>query len=470
MFEHTHWVNRYREKLSPKGIPYYKQLGLFEQDEKAQTVGDQQVKANPAPTPINSPAPITPNEAAKNTPPNPNPNVIPKNAPQGQAAKMETQKNNPRVQEIFAVFIQRLREIDDTVDAYIKSAIKNFEQIDPENYLRVREEEKSERYEKVFLKTLKTLKEKEKEKLEIEGKLTEKEINEKIEQSLDEFKNKAREAAAAAESNTRDSEEGSRSDQEGEPLKKGLGIFGKNAQAVRMAKHVMLRIICFELLGVILGESSPMQVQFFNSVNKSIKPEEPSDKEEQTTKDEEDKQLDLPFPEEAFEEYLQTFIENEFNEIVVKINDELTIVMEAEPMMGTLRTLGNIFAKGGMGLQDSMVKLSSGDPKKLIGLMIKWFFTKQSFSTRIFGGTNAMAIVDSLTNGYLRDGMRDSKYKLIKDYLFTNIPQNFKVMDEEEFSKTIKGNAKKFQVVQGVINSAMKDILQAFIKAERLNV
>ena len=127
MFEHTHWVNRYREKLSHKGIPYYKQLGLFEQPENTA----QTVQANPSPTPnpaanaTASPTPIAPNEASKQAPAKPNINEVPKDASQGVAAKTETQKNNPRVQFIFSVFIERLRQIDDTVDAYIKSAIKN---------------------------------------------------------------------------------------------------------------------------------------------------------------------------------------------------------------------------------------------------------------------------------------------------------------------------------------------------------
>lgn len=486
MFKHNHWVNRYREQLSPKGDPFYKQLGILEADitanagtsEKTQSQADsnaaETVQPNPAPTPVaptpQPQKPIDPNKATK------------------EAAIAPAQKGDARVQRIFEYCHKVMLAKDNAFDAYVNSAIKNFDAEDIDNALQVRKEEKSSAFDRAFASKVQEIEERRRDELrKNNANISDKQIRIRLDELKKDIEDEAVTAAKAAETNRNDQTTSRRT--EGQPIKQGLGIFGKNAESIRLAKAIMVRIYSFEILSTILGNQTSLG-QANKYVQKTMQDLVDEAKEkiaEKKAEDEAEKQTaEKKSPgEEAIknpatnpegitlklEDIINNFdlntsyFEDEY--IKIKIDDEISVIIEANVIEGTARTIGNLFSKMGAGQHSSMVKFASQDKKKIIGSMIKWFFTKQSFSTRVFGGTNAMAVVDGLTQGYLH-AINNAAYKSMKDYFMLNIPQNMKVLSDEEFEKALAKNAGKFQLNQGVINEMITSILEAFIARERL--
>ena len=486
MFEHNNWVNRYREQLSPKGNPFYKQLGIMEatQDVKATAGTSSDIKTQAdknAAEPVGEPVP-----PAAPTPPTPQ-KPIDANKNIKEQAIAPAQPGDARVQRIFEYCHKVMLAKDNSFDAYMNSAIKNFNADDIDNMLRVRKEEKSSAFDRAFASKIKEIEESRRDKLRKDNpEITDRQIRLRIDELKKDIEDEAMTAAKAATTNRNDQTTSARSS-EGQPISQGLGIFGKSAESIRLAKAVMIRIYSFEILSTILGNATSLG-QANKYIQKTMqdivdeakqkiaehKDEEEAPKEEKKDPGEEaiknpatnpvtGKTLKLEDVMRNFD-IDESYLEDEY--VKIKI-DDYVVTIEAELVKDTLRTVGNLFSKMGSGQPSSMVKFASQDKKKIIGSMIKWFFTKQSFSTRVFGGTNAMAVVDGLTQGYLH-AISGGAYRSIKDYFMLNIPQNLKALSEEEFEKTLAKNAGKFQLNQGFVNEMMTSILEAFIARERL--
>lgn len=495
------WVNEYRKQLEPKDKPFFKSLGLLNEAEtsgglKANNV-DNNTTGAIANQAVDSAEKKNPEQPIK---PNPGPTQVKPEAPkQPPAAQPAANQPNPRIQFVFETFHNTLLKNAASIDAKINSAIKAFEGHDIENYKEVRKEENQTKdarilkynYHDIYRKELDKLKEdKDNRKLSDEeliamakenarqirketnqrdiaswdkiykqelAKLHEKEKNKS---SLRQLILKAKYLATQKVGKIANKEETNRDDRsadhraEGHPLKKGLGFIGENAESIRLTKAIVIRVICFEMLATILGQFGAFTKII--SVNDKIS----------TALKQLEKQK-APAPEEPPADEDNKNRSEYVDEVRIEIDGEV-IILEAGVIKDTVKTIGNLFSNVS-GQYSSAVKLAQKDSTSVIKLLIRWFFTKQSFSTNLFGGKNAMALVDGLTNGYLHE-IKTATYITLKDYFMAKLPASLQsIEDEKEFQNKVNLNAKKFQPSQGLINNITDEVLKAFIAQERLS-
>lgn len=443
------WTNEYRKQLESKDKEFFKQLGLYEADAVTannvnnDTTGaianqaDSAEKKNPEPQVKANPQPSQVKPDASKQPP---------------VEQKPVNQPNPRIQFIFETFHNTLLKNAANIDGKINSAIKAFEGNDTENYKKVREEERNTKdarilkynYHDLYRKELAKLKDKENDK-----------------SSLRQLILKAKYLATQKISKMSEKEDANRDDRSadhksnGQTLNKGLGFIGENAESIRLTKAIVIRVICFEMLATVLGQFGAFTKLI--SVNDKIS----------TALKQLEKQKAAPPEEEPVDEDNKNRTDY-VDEVRIELGDGQTIIIEAGVIKDTIKTIGNLFSNVS-GQYSSAVKLAQKDSTSVIKLLIRWFFTKQSFSTNLFGGKNAMALVDGLTNGYLHE-IKTGTYITLKDYFMAKLPASLQsIEDEKEFQNKVGSNAKKFQPSQGLINNITDEVLKAFIAQERLS-
>ena len=446
------WVNEYRKQLDGKSKPFFKELGFVE-------------------APVER---ITPTAAARPTP-GATPTPAQNNAPEGQKMasekpqtaqpKAESADNTmKRINIIKDVFHETLVKNAQAVDAALSKAFTTFQS----GHMSVEDTKKEididikKEWDKAFFNAYKDSKYR---KPDEEGK------------SQDEKRKKDATLKADLEIQKMigdDSFTMKDYPQQSRGVSGGLGIFGESADSVRLAKAVVIRIICFELLGIILGAPSELSTMSLETELEALKKKERADAKKGLNAQE---KIDKQF-------LNKDKIENEEVRLVI---DGMVVILNEGAVTGTIK---NVAAKtterlfSGMDRlvkHSSMVNLAKTDTNKIGDIIIRWFLTTASFSTRLLDGHNATAIVDGLTQGYLTH-MNPTAKQFIRDLFYQKLPTQFAApstgqpgstapkMSIKQFETQIRNNAKKFQVAQNTtaINRIMKECLEAFMASGRL--
>lgn len=472
------WVNEYRSQLNKKTDKYFQQLGLME----APTTPP----ATPQPAPAAAPAQTPPAQ------PQAQPEA-PKQAPAPAPAPTNEDTTQKRINAIKDIFHQTLLNNAQTIDAALTKAFKTFQQghMNAADTKESMSAEIKKKWDKAYFKAYKDWP-------GDDGAFSSRENRRKI---------AARKAADEAVANLATEREGH---PQARNVSGGLGVFGEQAESVRLAKAVAIRVICFEVLGILLGAPSELaSISLKTEMAELIKKEkkdqeqgknEPKDGEYQKKQNkalgekiEKGKQADKEIDKAAKEQVDKQFLNKEPETAEFKVMvDGQWFVFDEGAIKGTVK---NVAAKLFSGMnkivsQSSMLKFAKQDSQSIGDAMVRWYMTTASFSTRLLDGHNALAIVDGLTQGYLSH-MNPHAKTFIKNMFYGKLPDVFaspendnaamnpggtptqvtkSQMDFKEFEDRIRNNAKKFQVNQSVIaiNRIMKECLEAFVAAGRL--
>jgi hypothetical protein len=496
----TEWVNEYRKQLDGKSNPFFEQLGLME----APNPLDPQNTAKPGePTILNAPKAGNPQPAAATPPEAQKPATTPPVAP----ADPNADTNIKRINTIKAVFHKTLLNNSVAIDTALAKAFTTFQRghmnaADTKNEM---DAETKKAWDEAYLVAYRKHKQEKTDKSE----------------GVREFDRKkaAREEADKAIENLTGRRE---NHPRARKVSGGLEIFGESAESVRLAKAVAIRVVCFELLGILLGAPSELstislktelanliakekedEAKGLNDVEKANATDErkkegkanrekiwQNNRQEQSKKDKEGNARQNDSIDKALEHPRVKVEDVEFS---IEIDGIKFIINE-----GAIKsTVKNVAAKMFSNVnkivsQSSMVKFAKQDTNAIGDAMVRWYLTTASFSTRLLDGHNAIAIVDGLTQGYLSH-MNTHAKTFIKNMFYGKIPPAFEApgnptqpkevdgvpvpvanakpsMTFQEFEKHINDNAKKFQVNQSTnaINRIMKECLEAFMAAGRL--
>lgn len=226
---------------------------------------------------------------------------------------------------------------------------------------------------------------------------------------------------------------------EGKSVGRGLGIWGSNAEAIRLSKAIALRIICFEiLLNVLTGKSGfPNNISVKDKLNEhitSLKQKRKSDQTDQTGQ--------------AMESFHIT------------IGDEVIIIEGIASE--ALKTIGNLMKQQ----PDSAVKLGGMETKKIVNYMLGWFRGRETLLGTLF---DFGKMANAITQGYLAK-LPPVDLQILKDFFgLVKLPPNLvNIPSDDEFEKTVNKNVAGIKIQQSIINNIVGETMNYFIEAGRL--